>query len=166
MQKNLTKQIVLALVAAIYVAMTVLVAPISYGPLQFRISETLNHLMAYNKKYIVSLGVGVFLANTTSPFGWIDMLFGTLATLLCCVISIVAFKKIKNELARLAFNIFNFTVIGMLPIALIIFFVDNSANTSAWAIYFSLLPSQFVIMSIGSVAMYIINKTIHLNDIV
>lgn len=166
MQNKLNKQIVLALFAAIYVAMTVLIAPFSYGPLQLRISEALNHLMAYNKKYIISLGVGVFLANTISPFGWIDMIFGTAATTLCCVISILVFKKLKNEIARLVFNIFNFTFIGMLPIALIIFFVDNSSNTSAWVLYLGLLPSQFVAMTIGAVVMYLINKTIKFKELV
>lgn len=166
MQNKLTKQITLALFAGIYVAMTLLIAPLSYGPLQFRISEALNHLMAYNKKYILSLAVGVFLANTASPFGWIDMVFGTLATVLCCVISIIAFKYIKNEIARLVFNIFNFTLIGMIPIALIIFFVDNASGISAFALYFGLLPSQFAAMTMGSVIMYFVNKAIPLKDLV
>lgn len=70
----------LALVAGLYVAMTLVIAPLAYGPIQFRISEILVLLCFYKKDYCVPLTLGCFIANLFSPFGLYDIIFGTLAT--------------------------------------------------------------------------------------
>ena len=49
-------------VAAIYVALT-LVNPLSYGAVQFRISEFLNNLAPFNKRYVWALTIGCVIAN-------------------------------------------------------------------------------------------------------
>lgn len=165
MQNKLQKQIFLAIMAAIYVVLTIAVAPFAYGVVQFRISEMLNHLMAYNKKYIISLGSGVFIANLFSSAGLTDVIVGTLATLLSCIISIIAFTKIKNEFARLLFNIFNFTFIGMLPIALMLYFIGVGEATII-ATYLMLIPGEFVAMSLGAIVFYFINKTLKFESLV
>ena len=58
-----------AIIAALYAALTWLFAPISYGPVQFRISEVLVLLVVLNPKYAISLIIGCFVANTTSSLG-------------------------------------------------------------------------------------------------
>ena len=70
----------LAAVAAVYFVMTVAIAPVAFGPLQLRISEILVFLCFFRKDYCISLIVGCALANLFSPFGWYDLLFGTLHT--------------------------------------------------------------------------------------
>ena len=40
----------IAVVAALYLVITLIIAPISYGPIQFRISESLNFLALHNKR--------------------------------------------------------------------------------------------------------------------
>ena len=56
MQNKKTKLIVInAIVAALYVVVTSLTAFMSFGNIQFRIAEMLNHLFAFDKKY----GIGV-----------------------------------------------------------------------------------------------------------
>lgn len=76
-----TKNIVrLALVAAIYAALTLALSGISYGPIQFRFSELLVLLCFYRKDYCVPLTLGCLIANLFSPFGIYDIIFGTLAT--------------------------------------------------------------------------------------
>lgn len=87
-----------AIIAALYVALTCLLAPISYGAIQFRISEILVLLVVLNPKYAYALVIGCFIANTTSVLGWYDMVFGTLATLL----AVLPMLKIKRlEIAAL-----------------------------------------------------------------
>ena len=87
-----------AIIAGLYVALTWLLAPISYGAIQFRISEALILLVALNPKYAYALIIGCFVANTTSPMGWYDMGFGTLATIL----AVLPMLKIKRlELASI-----------------------------------------------------------------
>lgn len=76
-----TKNIVrLALVAALYAAMTLAIPGLSFGPIQFRFSEILVLLCFYRKDYCVSLTLGCLIANLFSPFGLYDIIFGTLAT--------------------------------------------------------------------------------------
>lgn len=74
-------------VAAVYVAGTLALAPISYGPLQFRVSEMLKALALAHPSYAVAFGLGTFLSNLTSPFGaydWAAMpLVDAAAALIC-----------------------------------------------------------------------------------
>ena len=74
-----------AIIAALYVVMTWLLAPISYGPIQFRISEVLMLLVVLNPKFSFALILGCFISNTTSSLGWYDMVFGTLATIIAII---------------------------------------------------------------------------------
>lgn len=74
-----------AIIAALYAALTWLFAPISYGSVQFRISEVLVLLVVFNPKYAVALIIGCFVSNITSSLGWYDMVFGTLATTLAVI---------------------------------------------------------------------------------
>lgn len=81
--QNLTRS---AVVAAIYVALTLGIAPISYGPVQFRVAEILNLLAFFNPIYIVAVSVGCFISNLFSPFGLYDVLFGTAHTTLALIL--------------------------------------------------------------------------------
>ncbi len=81
-----------AIIAALYVALTWALSPISFGSVQFRISEVLVLLVFLNPKFSIALIIGCFISNTTSPLGWWDMVFGTLATAL----SVIPMMKIKN----------------------------------------------------------------------
>ncbi len=74
--KNLVR---LALVAAMYVALTLLIEPFSYGIINFRFSEVLMLLCFYRKDYGVALTMGCFIANIFSPNG-LDIILGTLGT--------------------------------------------------------------------------------------
>ena len=74
-----------ALIAAIYAVLTILLAPISYGPMQVRISEALTILPALTPVGIPGLTVGCLLANLLGPYGIFDVVFGTLATLIATI---------------------------------------------------------------------------------
>lgn len=71
MNKNIvnTKFLVsTALIAAIYVVMTLAIAPLSFGMIQIRISEVLMLMAFIDKKYAPGLVLGCFIANCFSPF--------------------------------------------------------------------------------------------------
>ena len=51
------------LIMALYVAVTVLVAPVASGAIQFRVSEGLNHLVVFNRKLMWGVFGGVVLYN-------------------------------------------------------------------------------------------------------
>ncbi len=75
-----------AVIAALYAALTLLLAPISYGNIQCRVSEALTILPVLMPEAIPGLAVGCLLANLLGPSaGLPDIIFGTLATLLAAV---------------------------------------------------------------------------------
>ena len=83
MEKNSTKTKMLvstALIAAVYVVMTLAIAPLSYGLIQVWISEVLVLMAFIDKKYAPGLVLGCFIANCFSPFGLMDVAFGTVCT--------------------------------------------------------------------------------------
>ncbi|MBQ1279176.1 MAG: QueT transporter family protein [Clostridia bacterium] len=77
-----------ALIAALYAGSTYMMAffGLSYGPVQFRISEALTILPVFCPAAITGLTVGCFIANIFS-YNPIDMLFGTAATLIASLLS-------------------------------------------------------------------------------
>jgi uncharacterized membrane protein len=72
---------------AAYIALTFLTYPFSYGAIQFRVAEVLILLCFFRKDFIIGLTIGTLISNVGS-FNPVDMLFGTLATLLSCLIII------------------------------------------------------------------------------
>lgn len=69
-----------AIVAAAYAALTVALAPISYGAVQFRLSEALTVLPFFMPCTVWGLFVGCVLANLYTG-SVVDIVFGSLATL-------------------------------------------------------------------------------------
>ena len=86
MKKTLSvrKLCVCAVSAALYAAITILTAPLSYGPVQFRLSEAMVVLCALEPLLGVGITVGCFLANLFSTVTPLDAIVGTLATALAC----------------------------------------------------------------------------------
>lgn len=70
-----------ALIAALYAALTLLLAPISYGHLQCRVSEAMTVLPIVLPQSIPGLFVGCLIANLYTG-ALSDIIFGSLATLL------------------------------------------------------------------------------------
>ena len=71
-----------AMVAALYAALTLGLAPVSYGAVQVRVSEFMTLLAFYDKGLIPGLTLGCLISTVGSPFGITDMLIGTSATFL------------------------------------------------------------------------------------
>lgn len=70
-----TSRIVYAgLIAAAYAVLTIALAPISYGPIQLRLSGLLKPLALVSPIYGLGLSLGVGLANIASPFGAWDFI--------------------------------------------------------------------------------------------
>ena len=74
-----------AVIAALYAALTLFLAPISFSGNQFRVAEALTLLPVITPAAIPGLAVGCIIGNITSPYGIVDIIFGTCATLLAAV---------------------------------------------------------------------------------
>lgn len=71
-----------AMIAAIYVVLTMIFAPISFGPVQFRIAEVLCILPFFTPAAIPGLFIGCLLSNFLYGAAVLDVIFGSLATLI------------------------------------------------------------------------------------
>ncbi|TCO53860.1 QueT transporter family protein [Caldanaerobacter subterraneus] len=77
----------IALVAAIYFALTIIFSSISFLPVQFRVGEITKSIVVFNKKYAISMMIGNFFANLFSPFaGAMELIFMPLSNLIGCTI--------------------------------------------------------------------------------
>ena len=71
-----------AMIAVAYFVLTIAFAPVSYGPIQFRVSDTLSTLpytRQFGSKAVFGLVLGVLLANMVSPYGIFDVVLGTIS---------------------------------------------------------------------------------------
>lgn len=101
MKINTRNLITAAVVGALYAVLTMVLAPISYGALQFRVSEVLCILPFFMPSTAWGLFVGCIVANLMSTAGVLDVVFGSLATLITCL-CIARCGKMGNTLkARL-----------------------------------------------------------------
>lgn len=71
-----------AMIAAIYVILTWLFAPIGFGEVQIRISEALTILPAFTPAAVPGLFIGCLIGNLLGGAILPDIIFGSLATLI------------------------------------------------------------------------------------
>ena len=75
------------IIAAVYAVITMLLAPISYGMMQVRVSEALTILPALTPAAVPGIFVGCLIANLLSPIGIVDTVLGSLASLGAAILS-------------------------------------------------------------------------------
>jgi len=101
-----------AMIAALYAAITLLLAPISYGPLQLRVAESMTLLPVLFPEAIPGLFVGCLLANLLGGAHFLDVVFGSLTTLAAALATRLLCKRVV--LAALPPVLFNGLVVGVL----------------------------------------------------
>ena len=120
-----------AMIAAVYTVLCLSFAPLAFGPVQLRFAEALVLLPVFGPEYILAGTLGCFLSNllgSTLP----DVVFGTLATLLACVVTYklrnVRFKGLAI-VPSLPPVLFNAVIIG---IEIAVMFPDPSSSAPLW----------------------------------
>lgn len=84
--KNSTRSLTrAALIAALYLLLTLIFQPISFQAVQFRISEALMLLPVLTVDAVPGLFVGCVLANLLGGGIWYDVVLGSIATLLAAI---------------------------------------------------------------------------------
>jgi uncharacterized membrane protein len=89
------------IIASLYAALTIVLAPISYGPLQVRISEALTILPFLTPSAVPGLFVGCLVANIYGGLGIYDIVGGSLCTLLAAYLTYLLSKTKQPLLAPL-----------------------------------------------------------------
>ena len=116
-----------AVVAALYVVLCMALQPLSYGAVQVRVAEALCLLPVFGAEYIAGVVLGCLLGSTI-----VDVILGTLATLLACVVT----YKLRNvRIGGLAIPAslppvaFNAVIIG---IEIAVLFPEPGSSAPLW----------------------------------
>ena len=144
-----------AIIASVYAVLTIICAPISYGAIQFRLSEALTILPFYFPEAIPGLFVGCIIANIFSTVSVWDILIGSSATLFAAIIT---YRLKIKWLAPLPPIIFNGLFVGFE----ISFFISNSKSFLYNFLFNSLsvgIGEAVVCYTIGMILIYILDKT-------
>ena len=158
----------IAIVAAIYIALTI-IPPfnvISFGAYQFRISEMMNFMAFYNRKYIIGVTIGCMIANLFSPL-WIDVFVGGGSTLVFLTLGVVLFSKVKpgyllNGWLRKDFFLFSiFFSISMVTIAIELNIVTGAPFLPTW---FTTAIGECASLLVGAILIDKISKRIDLTQ--
>ena len=89
--KKLLFLVMSGVIAALYTVLTMVLAPLSFGNIQFRASEAMTLLPLFTPAAVPGLTLGCAIANAAgvatgaNMAGWLDVLFGSTATLLAAV---------------------------------------------------------------------------------
>lgn len=78
-----------AVIAAIYTVLVFVFQYSSFGPIQFRIAEALTILPYFTPAAIPGVTIGCLLSNILFRADILDIIFGTLATLIAAILSYV-----------------------------------------------------------------------------
>lgn len=151
--QNLAK---ISIIAATYVVVTLLIAPLAYGPIQFRLSEVLVLLCFFNPRYIFALTFGTLLANFFgSNLGPIDVFAGTFATLLAATLIHYTRAKFGESLKVMILSciwpiLINGVIVGwMLNYVLDLPLIPSMLSVAA---------GEAVVMTIGVIVFQIIQR--------
>lgn len=98
------------IIAALYAATTIFLAPISYGAVQCRVSEALTLLPMLTPAAVPGLFLGCLIANLLGSGVWYDVIFGSLTTLAAALLT----RRLKDRpfLASLPPVILNGLIVG------------------------------------------------------
>lgn len=112
MKKLTTKELALSgVLAALYAAITVATSSFAYGPIQFRIADALCVLPFFIPSTSLGLFVGCFVANLFSTVSALDIIIGSLATLVGCLMT----ARLRNKwLTPLPTIVSNAVLVGLM----------------------------------------------------
>lgn len=141
-----------AMIAGLYAAITFAAFYISFGAIQYRVSEALTILPVFTASAVPGLSIGCALANLlgaaigANPVGLIDAVFGTAATLLAALCTYFIGKrfkgKIKYVLAPLPPVLINAVIVGW---EISFFFMGNTTLETLLINGVSVLIGQAVV---------------------
>ncbi len=93
-----------AMITGIYIVITYLLAPVSFGPLQFRLAEALTVLPILYPEAVPALFLAVMLSNIIGGLGLVDIIGGSLVTLLAAAVTYKFRHSIIAYLSPIIFN--------------------------------------------------------------
>ena len=110
MRKNIRYLTTAVMIAAMYVVLCIALRPFSYGEVQVRVAEALTILPYFTSAAIPGLFIGCIIANLLGGSIILDVVFGSLATLLAAIFTYLL-RKQNRFLASLPPIVFNALIV-------------------------------------------------------
>ncbi|WP_455663290.1 QueT transporter family protein [Pradoshia sp.] len=160
---NIRTLAVNGVLAALYIAVTMLIQPFGFTNVQFRVSEMFNHLIVFNKRYFIGIVIGVFFSNLFfSSLGGYDLIFGVGQSVLALSMTILVSRFIKNMWGRMIVN----TIVFTATMFLIAIELNIVLGFPFWWTYLTTAVGEFVVMAIGMPIMNALNKRIDFKNLI
>lgn len=124
MEKLTTRLAMIAIIAGLYATLTIILGPLGYEAIQFRVSEALIALVIWEKtreNAVEGLTLGTFLANLFSPVGLPDWIIGPIATFVGAFLTKRSITKYPNRVLMALFFYF-ISVSVIISIELTVFY--------------------------------------------
>ncbi len=154
---NYTKKITrCGLVGALYVLLSLLTMSFASGAVQFRISEGLCILPLIFPETTISVFVGCLLSNLLTGCGLIDIIFGSLVTLLAGVLTFIAGKIIKNTATKIAIG-------GIFPVALNAFLLPLIWIWCYGIIEYMYMIQMLMLLASQTLSVYLVGVPLYLS---
>lgn len=151
-----------AITAALYVVLTLVFTPISFGSVQIRVATGLYQFVAVDKRYYLGMVLGVTIANLFSPFGLVDVLAGLVVTGGGLALAIGLNRFVKN--LHLRFFITGICVtVPMFAVAFVLKYVGN-VPIPLPILYLYLMIGQALAQILGFLFVSLIRKSPVLRD--
>lgn len=159
-QNHLRDLIIAAIIAALYVALTYLsqMFGLGYGAIQLRLSEMLVCLVVFNKRYIWGVTLGCVLANLSSTLGIVDIIWGSLETLIAVTVIYLVSKQLPNLKVKLVAAV----IIGTIFMFMIALELMVLLKLPFWMTYLTTAGGEFISLTIGAILIYFISKRVDL----
>lgn len=148
----------MALITALYIVVTIFLAPFSFGAIQLRFSEMFNYLAIFNKRYIAAVTLGVAISNFASPLGLVDVAIGSLSTFVVLVISYYSAKRLNNKIQKMVITAV-ICIISMFTVAGQLTYFYQLPFFYTWL---TVAIGELLSMSVGGIIIYWVSEKIDL----
>ena len=134
-------------VGALYVVLSLAVAPIAFGPIQFRLGEALKPLVIKYPEVIPAFGIGTVIINLFSPFaGALELVFMPLVDVTGGVLCYLVARRIGGALgtyiASLLYALYTAAGVGVV--------LTVAAGLPYLAAFASVAVSEIVLLLLGN----------------
>lgn len=135
--------VLIAVIGALYAVLTLGIAPLSYGPVQFRVSEFLKVFCLWNPFVAFGIGVGDIFSAIASPYlsAW-ELVFMPITDIAGGFLAYYTFKAIRRPFVSM--TVYALTTALAVAIMLVAFGVD-----AFWPLFVSVGVSELIILNAG-----------------
>lgn len=151
---NTRRIVLIATIAALYAIFTIVIAPVSYGPVQFRISEVLKVFVLFDPFAAIGIGIGTFFANLASPYAgpW-ELIFMPVTDMIGGGIAWGIYRLLANRMPAIPMIIYALTTGAAVGLMLTVLGVGGF-----WLLFISVGASELAILVAGTPIIFYIAR--------